>query len=227
MLKYLTYLSVVLLLTGCSSTIERLVDMGKSPILSETNFHEYEAESDDKIKYYNSLWKPKSRYFFKSNRIGDIIKVNINVSDNAKLENESKRSRKTTENLPIPKIFSVNRLLSNVTDSLLDLKSNNSNLGNGKINRNEKINTQIAASVIKILPGGNLAIKGSQEIKVNFEVRQIYLSGIIRPEDINVDNTVDSAKIAELRVSYGGKGHISDVQQPRLGTQLVDILSPF
>ena len=227
------------LLTGCANTLERLQNIGQNPILHEVPI--YKEDKKEPLNIYqednqvnnNSLWVPGKRLFLKdnqANKIGDIIKVNIKVSDNAKLENESKRSRKTSENLPMPNIPIVSKALSHISNNdknLLDIKGGNNNLGSGSINRNEKINTQVAASIIEILPNGNLIIKGTQEIRVNFEVRQIYIAGIVKAGDISVDNTVDSSKVADLRLSYGGKGHISEVQQPRLGTQLIDILSPF
>lgn len=233
-MNHIYFLILLLCTANCTRMIERVKEIGKEPTLSEYPLYKYEEDhNDDNYYYSNSLWKPSSRYFFKDNRagsVGDIIKVNVKVSDNAKLENESKRSRKTLENLPIPKVFGLNKLLPDVMtedNNLLEIKGNNSNLGTGAIDRNEKINTQVAASVIRVLPNGNLVIEGTQEIRVNFEVRQIYLSGIVRSADISVDNTVDSSQISQLRFSYGGKGHISDVQQPRLGSQIVDIISPF
>lgn len=233
MLKILISLLLTIVLTNCSHTIDRLQNIGKKPSFDEVPLYQYEKADNHDHYLNNSLWKPSSKSFFKNIRadgIGDIIKVNINIADNAKLKNESKRARQTTENLPLPKVFGINNVLSDASSnngSLLDIKGNNSNLGSGTIDRNEKINTQIAASVVKILPNGNLVIQGTQEIRVNFELRQLHISGIIRPEDISIDNSVDSSKIAELRVSYGGSGHISDVQQPRLGSQLIDIVSPF
>ena len=112
-------------------------------------------------------------------------------------------------------------------NNLVNVTSDHDITGEGKIDRSETIDMTMAGVVTQVLPNGNLVIEGSQEIRVNYELRQLTVRGIIRRADITSDNSIDSSKIAELRVSYGGKGTISDVQEPRYGRQLIDILSPF
>jgi flagellar L-ring protein precursor FlgH len=105
--------------------------------------------------------------------------------------------------------------------------SNTTTEGTGSIARKEELVTNVAGVVTQVLPNGNLVVEGKQEIRVNFEVRELIVAGIIRPEDIEADNTIESTKIAEARIAYGGRGQITDVQQPRYGQQVMDIILPF
>jgi flagellar L-ring protein precursor FlgH len=99
--------------------------------------------------------------------------------------------------------------------------------GKGSVNRSEALQTNVAAVVTQVLPNGNLVVDGRQEIRVNFEIRELIVAGIVRPEDIQSDNTIDSSKIAQARIAYGGRGQITDVQQPRYGSQVLDVILPF
>ena len=181
----------------------------------------------------NSLWRNGSRAFFKDQRahqIGDILTVLVKFNDKATLENETQRSRKNTEDSGVDNFFGKNKLpLINVTvpGRIFTGDSNSSSDGKGSVDRKEELSTNIAAVVTQVLPNGNLVVEGKQEIRVNFEIRELIVAGIVRPEDIQSDNTIDSSKIAEARIAYGGRGQITDVQQPRYGQQWLDVLLPF
>jgi flagellar L-ring protein FlgH len=184
----------------------------------------------------NSLWRQGARAFFKDQRasqVGDVLTVTIEISDKATLNNSTTRGRTTKENQALPHVFGfenqLQKILPKAADptDLVDIDNSNTNSGTGNITRNETVNLKVAAVVTQVLPNGNLVISGHQEVRVNFEARDLQVTGIIRREDIDSTNTISHDKIAEARISYGGRGQITDVQQPRYGTQVLDIVSPF
>ena len=182
----------------------------------------------------NSLWRSGSRAFFKDQRahqVGDILTVSVNISDKAALSNETQRRRSNKEDSGVTD-FIGSKLLKNPATAILPGRiltadSTASSDGKGQVNRQEALQTNVAAVVTQVLPNGNLVVEGKQEIRVNYEIRELVVAGIVRPEDIQSDNTIDSTKIAEARIAYGGRGQITDVQQPRYGQQIMDILLPF
>lgn len=234
------------LLSACSSTMDKLSGVGQAPTLNKVD---NPLENPDykpvtwplpetptpSRQYAGSLWQQGAREFFRdqrASRVGDIVRVDIKIKDKAELDNQTSRERKNSEALGAPKLFGAEALYGVVPgsqngESLLSITGSNKNEGTGSSKREETIETQVAAIVTQLLPNGNMVIKGSQEIRVNFEVREISIAGVIRPEDIDSDNTIESTKVAQARISYGGRGQITDVQQPRWGSQVIDILSPF
>ncbi|MFC5359892.1 flagellar basal body L-ring protein FlgH [Azospirillum himalayense] len=185
----------------------------------------------------NSLWRTGAKAFFKDQRaakVGDLLTVDIQINDQAQLNNQTTRTRGNSEKAGMPSFFgfegkALQRALPDgvSADSLLDLSSSTSNDGKGAINRKEQITLKVAALVTQSLPNGNMVIQGRQEVRVNYEVRDLIITGVIRPEDITAQNTISYEKVAEARISYGGRGQITDVQQPRYGQQLFDIIMPF
>ncbi len=184
----------------------------------------------------NSLWRPGSRAFLKDQRasnVGDILTVIIEIADNAAINNTTTRNRNASENSSASAFLGYETQLSRIfpdaidPTNLVDLDSDSQTTGGGGVNRNESINLRVAALVTQVLPNGNLVLAGRQEVRVNFEKRELQVAGIIRPEDITSTNTIDYDQIAEARIAYGGQGQISDVQQPRYGQQVFDILWPF
>ena len=237
-------LALPVVLGGCAA-IDRLKTIGEPPPLSA-------IENPTAVAGYkpvqmpmpmaqpasynpNSLWRNGSRAFFKDQRahqVGDILTVKVKITDKASLENETSRSRKNAEDsgvndflgkktLPPP----LNKI--GVPGTILSADSTSSSEGKGSVDRKEELSTNIAGVVTQLLPNGNLVIEGRQEVRVNFEVRELIVAGVVRPEDIESDNTIDSSKIAQARIAYGGRGQISDVQQPRYGQQVLDVLLPF
>jgi flagellar L-ring protein precursor FlgH len=235
-----------LLLTGCGTQLAELQNIGKPPVMAKVTapmekpgyepVHWKQNDEEEGRKYSNSLWQTGSSSFFqdrKARRVGDILTVTVKVKDKAELKNETKRDRTSKDTASAPNVFGLEEKLLGIVpgvpnpSKLLDVSGVNSSDGKGEIKRDETIQTNVAAMVTQILPNGNLVVHGDQEIRVNFELRKVTIDGIIRPEDISAGNSVDSDQIAEARISYGGKGEVSAIQQPRLGNQVIDILSPF
>ena len=183
-----------------------------------------------------SLWRAGARGFFRdqrARRVGDIVTIEITIADRAKIQNRTVRDRKNGDTMGLAGLFGVQQRLARVLPGspdpakLVALDSAAKHQGSGAIDRAETIRLAVAAVVTQVLPNGNLVIRGRQEVRVNFEVREVVVAGVVRPEDIRPDNTVPSDRIAELRVGYGGRGQITDVQQPRWGAQVLDILLPY
>jgi len=184
----------------------------------------------------SSLWRPGARDFLKDQRasnVGDIVTVVINVDEKAKIDNETKRSRSSGEKASLDSFLGYETKLGKVLPDAVDptslVNSNSTSAvdGAGSVNRSEQVTMRIAAIVTQVLPNGNLVLEGRQEMRVNYEMRNLQVAGIIRPQDISSTNTIQYDQIAEARISYGGRGQITDVQQPRYGEQVFDILFPF
>lgn len=232
-------------LGGCN-TLTRLSQVGEEPPLTNiqnpTALPTYQPVSMPmpapitEERQANSLWRTGSRAFFKDQRasqVGDILTVVIEIEDRARLNNSTARTRASGESADLSAFLGfegeLDRLLPDGVDptNLVNANSDSSSTGAGSVNRREDIKLKVAAVITQVLPNGNLVLSGRQEVRVNYEVRELLVAGIIRPEDITSTNQVDYDKIAEARISYGGRGQITDVQQPRYGQQVFDILFPF
>jgi flagellar L-ring protein precursor FlgH len=227
---------------GCSS-FDRLKNIGEAPALSAIENPVAQAgykpvqmpmPAVQAASYNsNSLWRNGSRAFFKDQRahqVGDILTVKVKFTDKAAIANDTTRSRKNTEDSGVDNFFGKTKvpiMNTSVPTRILTADSASSSEGKGSVDRKEELSTVVAGVVTQTLPNGNLVIEGRQEIRVNFEVRELIVAGVVRPEDIESDNTIDSSKIAQARIAYGGRGQITDVQQPRYGQQVLDVLLPF
>ncbi|MXP65606.1 flagellar basal body L-ring protein FlgH [Roseomonas sp. M0104] len=181
-----------------------------------------------------SLWRPGSRTFFRDQRaraVGDLLTVEIEIDDSAQFDNKTELEHKGSQNFRVPFLFGLQGVLGKAFGGELDpaaeLGGASTANGTGKIRRTEKIRLQVAATVVRVLPSGNLEIAGSQEIRVNNELRELQLRGLVRPEDIRPNNRIASEKIAEARIAYGGRGVSSDLQRPRWGQQLMERVLPY
>ncbi len=242
--------AMVLTLPGCGA-ITRIGDIGKgpdlAPIESARVVPQQRPSSEKPIQVQtqqtspinnnrNSLWRIGSKNFFRDQRAskaGDILTINITVDDKASIDNQTTRSRTSSDQAGATNFLGLESKLSDILPSavdptsLVDVGSTTSNAGSGTVDRSESIDLTLAAVVTQVLPNGNMVIQGRQEVRVNFEVRELTVIGVIRPEDISSTNTIQHTQIAEARISYGGRGQLTDVQQARYGAQLFDILFPF
>jgi flagellar L-ring protein FlgH len=230
-------------LSGCG-VADRLSDIGRPPAMTQmsdpTQAPDYRPltmpmpplqASPTEIA---SLWRPGSRAFFKDERaaqVGDILTILVNITDAATVNDNTTASRTGSEGLGVPSLFGLTsklKILEAATgQDLVSTNSNNANAGTGKISRAEVVTLRLAGVVTQVLPNGNLVIAARQEMRVNSELRVLLVSGIVRPQDIGADNTITHDRLAEARISYGGKGQLTDLQTPRYGQQLMDILLPF
>lgn len=246
MFKNIFLLSFVTLSVTACGTMDRLADVGKAPALSaiedptaQPGYKPVRMPMPNPQPAYfasNSLWRTGARGFFKDQRahqLGDILTVRVKVTDKANFDNQTKRSRQNSDGFGADSLLGFEGQLSKVlpdgvdAKSLIKLQSSDSSAGAGSVRRAEELTTNVAAVVTQVLPNGNLVVEGKQEIRVNFEVRELVVAGVVRPEDIEGDNTIESSKIAQARIAYGGRGQITDMQQPRYGQQVMDIILPF
>jgi flagellar L-ring protein precursor FlgH len=237
-------------LTACGNTFNRLSQLGEEPKVTPV---QNPAERQPPVTMpmpapvplqqgANSLWRPGARAFLKDARasqVGDILTVILDTSatkDAVSISNETTETRKNTDSADTTSLLGYeatiwkklpgNNSAANPA-SLLNVNSARGIDGKGTIARTDTVTTALAAVVTQVLPNGNLVIQGSQEIRVNFETRVVMVGGVIRQADIKSDNTISHEKIAEARFVYGGRGQLTDVQQPRWGSQVLDILFPF
>ncbi|MFN4310444.1 MAG: flagellar basal body L-ring protein FlgH [Ferrovibrio sp.] len=239
-------IAAIALALGACGNISRLADVGSAPPLSKidnpSEQRDYRAVSlpmpapEVTPRHANSLWRPGARQFFKDPRatkVGDILTVNINIQERAQLQNNTTTSRDNSESAGLPNFLgleagALTRIFNGAdADNLVGMNSSSGVQGQGQINRQEQITLSVAALVTQILPNGNMVVQGRQEIRVNNEIRELLIKGIVRPEDITATNTVAHTQMAEARISYGGRGQLTDVQQGRWGQQIFDIISPF
>lgn len=236
--------SVVLLsvlLAGCG-TWDKLSEVGEPPKMTPSS----DPTKDPKWKpmtlpmpqasngpaQANALWRSGSRAFFKdqrASRVGDIITVVVNMNDTANLKNVTTAQRQASETGGVPNFFGLESIVpaAITPSSLVSTTSTNSNVGTGQIQRNEAVTLRLAGVVTQVLPNGNLVVAARQEFMVNSELRDLQVTGVVRPEDIASDNTVSHDRMAEARIAYGGRGNLTDVQRARWGQQMMDILLPF
>ena len=233
---------LILGLSACA----RMDHLGRPPSLTQ------QLESDEQVAMLNpglplradpqrpvdqaSLWAGDKTSLLGDRRAlqrGDILTVIIEIDEEAEFSNATSRSRNGSETMGVSQLFGLpQRIDEDLPEgasmaNAVDLSSSGSSGGDGSVKRNEKLTLRMAATVMQVMPNGVFEIRGSQEVRVNFELRELLVSGYVRPEDISRQNQITYDKIASARISYGGRGQITDVQQPRYGQQILDAVLPF
>jgi len=236
------FAALLVLLAACG----KLSQVGKAPAFSPAEAgNEYYAMSAGALpdgamargpSSEASLWSGARASLLGDQRArqrGDILTVVVEIDDKAEMTDTSGRSRTSSEKMGIPSLLGIPQRLddalaqgSSMADAV-NTTGGSKYQGTGSVQRKEKLTLRIAATVTQVLPNGVLQIQGSQEVRVNYEIRELVVTGFLRPEDISRQNEVTYDKIAGARISYGGRGMISDVQQPRYGQQVMDQLLPF
>ena len=238
-------MAVLLLLPGCGA-LTRLSEIGKPPTMTPSG----DPTADPSYRPIslpmprpqtapaeaNSLWRSGSRAFFRDQRaaaVGDIVTILVNITDGADLKNQSNEGRTGQESMGLPNLLgfeaALPRMLAKAANAsqLVSANSAGTATGTGAIKRAETVTLRLAGVIVQALPNGNLAVAARQEVRVNSELRELQVSGVIRPQDIASDNTVLHDRMAEARIAYGGKGQLTDLQRARWGQQMMDILAPF
>lgn len=239
----------IVLTLGCAAfatACARSDHMGRAPTFSEPmQGAEHSAMVYDALPLrleparlvdQSSLWSGGRSSLLGDRRAmqrGDIMTVVIEINETAEISNQSDRSRSGSETLSVPGLFGIPQRLDEklpegaTAGELVGLSSNSQSSGDGSVKRKEKLTLRVAATVVDVLPNGVLSISGTQELRVNFELRELLVTGFVRPEDVSRQNEITYDKIASARVSYGGRGQITDMQQPRIGQQVLDAILPF
>jgi len=248
-------LSTLLLVTTLSAcgVQDRLANVGRAPKMSpmddlsapvvEPSLGNQAAQGrrgstlpQDAAPATASLFREGAGAFLRDQRaarVGDILTIRINIADRATVGNSTSRTRDGSEKAGIASLLGLESTISKIlpgnpdTADLVETDSSSTSRGNGNTTRSEQINMTMAALVTDVLPNGNLIIRGRQEVRVNFELRELIVTGVVRPEDIGRDNSIRHSQIAEARISYGGRGQLTDAQQARWGQQIYDALFPF
>ncbi len=235
-------LLALLMVPACS----KLGEVGRAPAFSpvEGSYQHHamystpvpEFAEPDGPTVASSLWTANSGSLFGDRRAGhrgDILTVVIQIDEKAEISNSSGRSRSGSQSMGIPSLFGIPQRLNEKLpagasmDEAISTSSESQFSGQGSVQRNEKLTLRVAATVVEELPNGVLRIEGQQEVRVNFELRELIVTGYVRPADISRQNEITYDRIAGARIAYGGRGQITDVQQPRYGQQITDTILPF
>ncbi|MCJ2122120.1 flagellar basal body L-ring protein FlgH [Methylobacterium sp. J-077] len=232
-MKRLAAIAALVTLGACSTPVQ---EIGRAPAMSPVGLG-INANHDavpplftaTQRAGYHSTWAQQSADLFQDPRaknVGDVLTVLIEMNDKAQFDNATDRSRDSRSKMSLDVELDLFGLGTQSKNNY-EVNGNSSTKGQGSIDRKEQLRLSVAAIVTNVFPNGNMMISGSQEVRVNYEIRVLNIAGIVRPRDISRKNTIDYDKIAEARVSYGGRGRLMEVQQPGAVQQVYDLVAPF
>lgn len=242
-MKKISFFLTAMLLSGCYN-LKRSSEIGTAPALTPTqdprahkNYMPVNMPMPQGLQPSyppNSLWRVGAKGFFKdqrASRVGDLILVDVAIQDKADLKNETKQETTRTTNATVSSLVGIQSkfpaAMGTGIGNVIDAESKPTSDGKSTSKRHETIDLRVAAIVTQTLPNGNLVILGRQEVRMNFDIREIVISGIVRPADITAENTISYEQIGEARLSYGGRGEGMDMQKVPYGQQLANNLLPF
>lgn len=230
MKKYCWFILACAVLCGCSQTQYAIRD----------DMYERLREAPPAPKYSpapGSLWKGESNrnMLFADNKAvyqGDIITIVVNETSSAKNDASTNTSRSTSTEAKISALLGLDASIlkrnANMGGEIAAGGTSTSTMkGSGDTNRGNTLKMNIAGRVVKVLENGNLLIEGRKQVTINDEDQYIVITGVIRPQDVTPDNTVDSKNIADARIIYTGAGVVTDKQRPGWGTRILDWIWPF
>jgi flagellar L-ring protein precursor FlgH len=163
---------------------------------------------------------------FKARRVNDIVTIMVSETTSANATADAANSKDSTANIGMNSFFGLEKKIKELPN-LVDGKSSTSYKGNGSTTRATTLSTTMTARVKGVLANGYLVIEGVREVRVNNENQTIYLTGIVRPEDISARNVVPSAAIAQMEVRVQGRGVVSQPLKPGLLLRFLNGVFPF
>ena len=234
--KVITAISLFLVfsLAACS-TSHKAVD-SRSTVIPKSLY----VKPTQQKPMEGALWPGNTRGNFlfgddKAAKVGDIITVTINENATSTQSASTNTAKDTSINMQAPNVLGlpsslgIQNFLNMGTqfDPSVNATIANSMQGTGTVTRNGTLTATISALITDILPSGNLRIEGRRSVTVNNEEQIMVLRGIVRPQDINFDNTIPSTLIADAAISYTGEGVVADEQRKGWLARVLSKVWPF
>lgn len=189
------------------------------------------------ISETGSLWSDSGYQQFlyydqKAKAVGDLVTVKVVESSSASRTASTSLSRDSSIEAGVSALAGLETQAATLRpelkpSALLGASTSNNFEGDGSTTRSGSLTAVITAKVIQVLPNRNLVIVGQQEVKINNELQILTVRGVVRPQDIAINNVVLSTYIADAKIEYAGTGVVTDKQKPGWLARTVDKVWPF